>query len=570
MDFLREKHECDVIVAGSGAGGLSAAVTAAKLGLDVIVIEKESVFGGTTARSGGVLWIPGNAHSARLGIHDDVEQARNYVRTLAGDSYDAALVDAFLRAGPPMVDFFERETAVQFVAQPAFPDYRADVPGATTGRSIVAAPFDALQLGDRVRELRPPLREITFVGMMFNASAEVRHFFQATRSAKSAAYVVRRLFRHAIELARHGRATRLTNGNALAARLARSCFDLNVPIVVSAALRRIVLEDGAVTGAIVQCGEGTVQLRARAGVVLACGGFPHEAARQQRLFPHVRRGGVHLSPGCPGNTGDSLRAGAEIGAALTESVANAAAWIPMSRVPHKDGPGAFPHLIDRYKPGVIAVSPNGRRFVNEADSYHEFGKAMLAQSGGGTETFAWLLCDHRALRRYGLGYVKPFPIPYGTYLANGYLIRGRTVGELAHAIGVDPRTLEATFDRFNRDAVNGTDTEFGKGSTPYNRFLGDPEHRPNPCVAPLVTPPFYAVRLVIGDLGTFAGLRCDAEARVLDHAGAAIPGLYAAGNDMASVMGGAYPGGGITLGPAMTFGYIAAHSLARRAGRQTC
>jgi succinate dehydrogenase/fumarate reductase flavoprotein subunit len=567
MDVLGEKHECDVVVAGSGAGGLAAAVTAAKLGLDVVVVEKEPLFGGTTARSGGVLWIPGNSHSARLGIHDDIEGARSYVRTLAGDSYDAALVDAFLRAGPQMIDFFERETAVQFVAQPAFPDYRAEVPGAATGRSIVAAPFDALQLGKRMRELRPPLREITFVGMMFNASQEVRHFLQATRSAKSAAYVVRRLFRHAIELARHGRAIRLTNGNALAARLARSCLDLNVPIAVSTALRRLVVEGGAVTGAIVESAGRTVQLRARVGVVLACGGFPHELARQERLFPHVLRGGVHLSPGCPGNTGDSLRAGAEIGAALVESLPNAAAWIPMSRVPHKDGSGPFPHLIDRYKPGVIAVSPGGHRFVNEADSYHEFGKAMLAQSAGGTETFAWLLCDHRALRRYGLGYVKPFPIPYARHLASGYLVRGGTPAELARAIGVEPRTLEATFERFNRDAVRGTDTEFGKGNTPYNRFLGDPEHRPNPCVAPLATPPYYAIRLVMGDLGTFAGLRCDGQARVLDQAGAAIPGLYAAGNDMASVMGGAYPGGGITLGPAMTFGYIAAHSLARRAAR---
>jgi succinate dehydrogenase/fumarate reductase flavoprotein subunit len=570
MDVLRGKREFDVIVAGSGAGGLSAAVTAAKLGLDVVVVEKEPMFGGTTARSGGVLWIPGNPHSASLGIHDDIEGARAYVRALAGTAYDAARVDAFLRAGPKMVEFFERETAVAFAAQPEFPDYRADVAGAATGRSIVASPFDGRELGKLVRELRPPLREITFLGMMFNASQEVRHFFRATRSLTSAAHVVRRLMRHAFELARHGRAMRLTNGNALAARLARSCIDLHIPICVSTPLRSIAIEDGTVTGAVVDAGAQTVQLRARVGVVLACGGFPHDVERQRRLFPHVHRGGAHFSPGSPGNTGDALRAAMNIGGALAESLSSPAAWIPVSRVEHSDGTiGAFPHLIDRYKPGVIAIAPDGRRFVNEADSYHEFGKAMLALSAGASETCAWLLCDHRALRRYGLGYVKPFPVPYGSLIRRGYLVRGRTIGDLARAIGVDPRQLEATIGRFNFDAASGADCEFGKGSTPYNRFLGDPEHRPNPCVAPLETAPFYAIRLVMGDLGTFAGLSCDAEARVLDRAGVPIPGLYAAGNDMASIMGGAYPGGGITLGPAMTFGFIAAQSLARRAAQST-
>jgi succinate dehydrogenase/fumarate reductase flavoprotein subunit len=567
MEILRGKRVFDVIVAGSGAGGLAAAVTAAKLGLDVVVVEKEPMFGGTTARSGGVLWIPGNPHSARLGIHDDIEGARAYVRALAGNAYDAARVDAFLRAGPQMVEFFERDTAVEFVAQPEFPDYRADVAGAATGRSIVAAPFDGRELGEHVRDLRPPLREITFVGMMFNASQEVRHFFRATRSPTSAAYVVRRLMRHAFELARHGRAMRLTNGNALAARLARSCIDLQIPICVSTPLRSLVIEDGTATGAIVGA-DVQVQLRARVGVVLACGGFPHELERQRRLFPHVHRGGTHFSPGSPGNTGDALRAATDVGAALAETLSSPAAWIPMSRIRHSDGTiGAFPHLIDRYKPGVIAVASHGRRFVNEADSYHEFGKAMLALSDGASEACAWLLCDHRALRRYGLGYVKPFPVPYGSLIRRGYLVRGRTMGDLARAIGVDPSQLEATIRRFNRDADRGADPEFGKGSSPYNRFLGDPEHRPNPCVAPLDTAPFYAIRLVMGDLGTFAGLTCDAEARVLDDAGVPIPGLYDAGNDMASIMGGAYPGGGITLGPAMTFGFLAAQSLARRAAQ---
>jgi succinate dehydrogenase/fumarate reductase flavoprotein subunit len=565
MDALDNKLEWDVVVVGSGAGGLSAAVAAAKLGLDVLVIEKEPLLGGTTARSGGVLWIPGNPHAARLGLHDDIENARRYIRALAGDAYDADRVDTFLHYGPRMLEFFERETAVRFLAQPDFPDYRADVDGATSGRSIVAAPFDGRELGRHVRDLRPPLREITFVGMMFNASQEVRHFFRATRSFKSAVYVAGRLFKHAVELGRYGRAMRLTNGNALAARLARSCLDLKVPIALETPLLKLVIEDGVVTGAIIGGAGAARRVKARVGIVLACGGFPHETLRQRQLFPHLRRGGAHLSPGSPGNTGDALRAAAEIGAALREDLSSPAAWIPVSRVPRRNDAGVFPHLIDRYKPGVIAVAPDGRRFVNEADSYHEVGKAMLSVAASSSDTHAWLLCDHRALRRYGLGYVKPFPIPVTAHLRSGYLLRGRTLADLARLIAVDPATLTNTIERFNRDALTGVDTEFGKGGTPYNRYLGDPEHRPNPCLAPLDTPPFYAIRMVMGDLGTFAGLRCDSQARVLDREGRAIPGLYAAGNDMASIMGGAYPGGGITLGPAMTFGFIAAQNLARRA-----
>jgi succinate dehydrogenase/fumarate reductase flavoprotein subunit len=563
MEDLTRVH-WDVIVAGSGAGGLSAAVAAARFGLKVLVLEKEPLFGGTTARSGGVLWIPGNPVSARTGIQDDIEGARRYIQALAGEGYDDERVAAFLREGPRMVEFFERETAVQFVAQPQFPDYRADVAGAATGRSIVAAPLDGRVLGQRINGLRPPLREITFVGMMFNASQEVRHFFQVTRSLKSAAYVAKRLCVHAFEVARYGRAMRLTNGNALAARLGKSAFDLGVTLALSTPLRRLLLEDGAVRGVEIETTAGKGIVRARLGVVLASGGFPHDHARQQRLFPHVKRGGTHLSPGCPGNTGDTLRAASEIGAQLDEKLSSAAAWIPVSRVSRRNGTGVFPHLIDRYKPGVIAVDPSGHRFVNEADSYHEVGKAMIAATAHLREAYAWLICDHRALRRYGLGYVKPFPIPIGAHLRSGYLLRGRTLGDLARAIAVDAATLEATVAKFNRDAEHGRDPEFGRGNSPYNRYLADPEHTPNPCVAPLVAPPFYAIRMLLGDLGTFAGIRGDAHARVLDSTGAVIPGLYAAGNDLSSIMGGAYPGGGITLGPAMTFGFIAAQHLAQQ------
>lgn len=557
--------DADVIVVGSGAGGLSAAVTAARLGLSVLVLEKSDLVGGTTARSGGVLWLPGNPVAARAGVTDDVAAARTYMQAMAGNCFDAERVDAFLATGPEMVEFFERETRVAFVAQPGFPDYNADRPGASAGgRSIVAAPMDGRELGRDIRRLRPPLREITFVGMMFNASQEVQHFFRATRSLTSAVYVARRLAVHGWEMLRHGRAMRLTNGNALAARLFASAIDLGVTVRTGTGLSELVERDGRIAGVLTDGGE---TLLARHAVVLAAGGFSRGLARQRRLFPHVAAGGAHLSPAPDTNCGDSLAAAELAGARVADNLPNAAAWIPVSAVPRRHAPpGVFPHLIDRYKPGIIAVDPQGRRFVNEANSYHDFGQAMLERCRHQGGVHAWLIADHRALRRYGLGIVKPFPIPFGSWIRSGYLKRGRTVRDLAKAIGCDPSVLNLTLAEFNGAAETGEDPQFGKGTTPYNRYLGDPEHRPNPCVAPLDDPPYYAVRLEMGDLGTFAGLATDARARVLDRSGQPVPGLYAAGNDAASVMGGAYPGGGITLGPAMTFGYIAACAIARDAG----
>jgi succinate dehydrogenase/fumarate reductase flavoprotein subunit len=325
------------------------------------------------------------------------------------------------------------------------------------------------------------------------------------------------------------------------------------------------VEDGAVRGALVEREGRPVHVRARRGVVLAAGGFPQDAAQRRALFRHAPTGAEHWSPAPPGNTGDGLRPGEAVGAALEDRFLNAAAWVPVSLVPWPDGStGTFPHFVDRAKPGVIAVTAAGTRFVNEADSYHDFIQAMVAATDG-RERAAWLLCDHATLRRYGLGFAKPFPLPLTPYLRSGYLKRGRTLPALAAATGIDAAALERTVAGFNGPARRGEDPAFGRGSTAYNRSLGDPLVAPNPCVAPLEKPPFYAVKVVPGDLGTFAGLRGDAHARVLDGAGRPIPGLYAAGNDLASVMGGNYPGGGITLGPAMAFGWIAAHHLAGRA-----
>lgn len=564
-----KKETVDVLVIGSGAGGLSTAVAAAHRGLKVIVAEKESVFGGTTARSGGWMWIPNNAPAKRAGIDDSVEKARTYMRHETGDHYDSARVEAFLEAGPKAVEFFENNTALQFDLGPTFADYHPTAPGGIdAGRSIVAKPFDGRKLGREIKRLRPPLWEITVLGMMIGSGKELLHFFNVTRSPISLFFVTGLVAKFARDMLFHGRAMRLMNGNALVARLAKSAFDKNVPIWTSSPVQKLLRDDsGTVTGAIVHRPDGPVEVRTTKGVVLAAGGFPQDAVRRKELMPHAPTGHEHVSPAPPGNTGDGLRLGESAGGAVDTTLPHSAAWVPISRPPKGDGTlGTFPHFVDRSKPGVIAITRSGKRFVNEAQSYHDFCQAMVkrCQEEGGPEAeiAAWFVADHRAFRRYGLGYAKPSPVPYKNLIKQGYLVCGRTPVELARQIGADPEEFERTIRRFNESAMRGEDPEFAKGSTAYNRSLGDPDHKPNPCVAPLNKGPFYAVRVYVGDLGTFAGLKTDEYARVLTDDGQPIGGLYSAGNDAASIMGGNYPGGGITLGPAITFGYIAARHMA--------
>lgn len=561
----RPALECDVLVVGSGAGGLSTAITAKKNGLDVVAIEKEEYFGGTTAFSGGVLWIPGNRHAKANGVQDSREAARTYLQNETGAFFDAEAVDAFLEHGPEMVEFFERETTVKFVPT-LYPDYHPDVGGGVDiGRSILAAPYDIRQLGDDMARLRPPLKTITFIGMMFNSSnADLKHFFNATRSLTSFVYVAKRLATHMKELALYRRGINVTSGNALAARLARSALDLNIPIHTGTAARELLLENGRVVGARVQGPQGELRIAARRGVVLACGGFSHDLERIRQAYPHLRRGGEHLSPVPAGNTGDGARMAEAAGGRVEIRYPQPAAWMPVSRVPLGKGRyGVFPHLLDRYKPGIIGVLRDGRRFTNESNSYHDVGAALIRACEGQRETAMWLICDRTAIAKYGLGYAKPAPMPLAPLLRSGYLQKAGTLTELAAKTGIDPHGLAETVRAHNAGARYGEDPEFGRGSTSFNRYLADPEHKPNPCVAPIERGPFYALKVIMGDLGTFDGIRTSVAGEVLDGQGAAIPGLYAVGNDRASVMGGNYPGAGITLGPIMTFGYITGRHLAQ-------
>jgi succinate dehydrogenase/fumarate reductase flavoprotein subunit len=558
-----ETYECDALVVGSGCAGMSAAVTAGHRGLSVLVVEKEQHFGGTTARSGGWLWIPGTRLARDWGIVESEDQARTYLRHEAGNAFDGARVDAFLTTGPEAVDFFTTKTAVRFDMPLTVPDYHAEAPGgAQGGRSMVTRPFDGHELGAHLKNLGNPLPELTVFGMMLGSGKEIIHFMRATKSLASALYVAKRLSKHAIDVLRHGRGMNLTNGNALAGRLAKSAFDLKIPLWLSSPVRELIVEDGAVRGAIVERDGRRVRVNARRGVVLACGGFPHDVARRKAMFPHAPTGNEHYSPGPTGNTGDGLRLAESAGGGVQDSLPNAAAWVPVSITTRKDGSnGVMPHFIDRAKPGVIAVTRNGARFANEGNSYHDFVQEMMRTAKPGEEIAAYLLCDHRALRKYGLGCVPPFPMPLGHHLRTGYLKRGATLAELAAQTGIDAKGLEATVAEFNRTAAHGQDPACGKGSRAYNRFQGDALHAPNPCIAPIKDGPFYAIKMVIGDLGTYAGIKTDANARALDADGQPIEGLYAAGNDMASIMGGNYPGAGITLGPALTFGYIAGRHI---------
>jgi len=569
----QEVMNVDVLVIGTGASGMATAVTAASQGLKVLVVEKEARFGGTTARSGGWLWIPGTRLATEQGITEPPGAAKDYLRHEATTHFDEKRIDAFLENGPKAIDFFTKNTCVQFDMPAVFPDYHAEATGGQPGgRSMVTRPFDGHQLGKRIKQLAPPLPELTVFGMMLGSGPEIKHFMRAFKSPTSFVYVTKRLTKHFIDVVRNGRGMTLTNGNALAGRLAKAGMDLDIPVWLSSPVKKLVVEYDGVSGALVQHEGRSVRVNAARGVVLACGGFPFDVERRKQLFPHAPTGKEHFSPSPETNTGDGLRLAEAVGGRVDGTIPHAAAWVPTSVTTRKDGSkGVMPHFIDRAKPGVIAVTAKGKRFANEGNSYHDFVQAMVKACADEPEVSAWLVCDHKALRNYGLGCVAPSPLPIGRHLRSGYLKRGASVGELAKAIGVPPAVLETTVRDFNQAAAKGEDPDFGKGSKAYNRYQGDALVQPNPCLAPLEAGPFYAIKLVVGDIGTFAGLVTDEHTRVLNAAGQPIKGLFAVGNDAASVMGGNYPGAGITLGPALTFGYVAGMALAhppREAGAE--
>ena len=552
-------EQCDVLVVGSGASGMSAALTAQFHGMKVIVAEKAEKFGGTSARSGGWLWVPCTFKAKEWGIKDTPEAVKTYLKYEGGDAYNEERVDAFLSNGDAAIRFLEKNTEVKFDMPLALPDYHAEHPGGRIGgRTMGSIPFDGRLLGDNLKMVSPPLPELTVFGMMVGTGQDIKHFMRTFKSLASFKYTTLRFFKYFLEHLKYGRGMTLTNGNALIGRMLKSAYDLGVTMWASSPVEELLYENKRVVGAIVNKNGEKVKVIAKKGVIMAAGGFPHDVARRKKLFVHAPTGNEHWSPTPTTNTGDSFRMVEAVGVKQDTHLPNAAAWAPVSLIKRPDGTtGVMPHFIDRGKPGTIAVNKHGVRFTNEGHSYHDFVQGMINAHQPGEEIFSWLICDHTTLRNYGLGCVPPAPLGISKYLKNGYLKKGRSIAQLANAIGVSTQALEQTVKKFN-SYTDGRDLEFGKGSTAYNRLQGDAFHTgPNPCVKPIEDGPYYAVKVQIGDLGTYAGIPVDRYCRALDEKGEAVKGLFAVGNDSTSIMGGNYPGGGSTLGPGVVFGYAA-------------
>lgn len=564
MDQIAWDKEVDALVVGSGAGGMAAALTAHEEGLDVLLVEKTDRIGGSTAISGGAVWIPLNAQTEAAGHPDSMDSVWTYLDQTVGAAAPEHMKRAYLEAGPRMMDYLVSRGLLQLAARTASPDYYPDRPGAAMGgRSLDPVEFDGRKLGSRMRLLRDPLKEFTVLGGMMVNITDVRHLLGATRSFAAWRHSMKLVLRYASDRARgYHRGTRLLLGNALAAQLFHGLLTRNIDFwLQTPALSLHRDAAGRVLGAALSRDGKTVNVRARCGVVMATGGFPWDPERRARTYPQPT-GGWSMSP--RGNTGDGIRLSERAGAAFGSGHASPAFWAPVSVLETGTGtPLNYPHLVwDRAKPGLIAVNGAGNRFVNESTSYHEFVQAMYRSNETVPSIPAFLVCDQRFIDTWGLGLALPGGRPRQHLIDQGYLLQASTLAALAGRLGVPADALQATVQRYNRHAAQGTDPDFGKGSTAYNRYLGDPQHQPNPCLAPLGDGPYYAVKVYPGDIGTACGIAANAHAQALDAAGAPIPGLYVAGNDMQSVMGGAYPAPGITLGPALTFGWVAGQHLA--------
>ena len=545
-----EPAEFDIVVAGSGAAGMTAALTAAGLGLSVVVIEKAGSFGGSAARSGGGIWAPGNAVLRAAGVTDTPGQARAYLAHVTGAEVPEPSRAAFLEHGPAMLDLVLARTPLRLAWVPGYADYYPEAPGGLAGgRSLEPVPFDSRKLGAELEHLARPYlpAPVAITQAEYRwLSLGPRHPRAVTAGARVAARAARARLR--------GRRI-LTLGQALAAGLRAGLMASGVPVWLDTPLTGLEVRDGRVTGVHATRDGQPVLVRARRGVLIATGGFERNEEMRRRY--QREPAGAQWTTGAPGNTGDGIRAGQDLGAAV--ALMDDAWWGPS--IPLRGGP--YFCLAERSLPGCLLVNGAGQRFVNESAPYVDAVHAMYdGNTPDNPHIPAWLVFDQRYRDRYVFAGLPPHrALPRRWYEA-GALVRAGDLAGLARAAGVDADGLVKTVTRFNEFAAAGRDEEFGRGDSAYDRYYGDPRVRPNPNLAPLTRPPFYAARLVPGDLGTKGGLRTDERARVLREDGTVIPGLYAAGNASASVMGHSYAGAGATIGPAMTFGYIAARAMA--------
>jgi succinate dehydrogenase/fumarate reductase flavoprotein subunit len=561
LDNRRWDLETDLLVIGSGAAGMTAALVGALEGLKTILCEKSDMVGGTTATSAGTVWIPGSRQSRAAGVPDSVEQARTYLAAILGEDADDERLDAYLATGPSVLDYLEQRTSVAFIPPPVHPDYHA-LPGAALGgRALGAVPFDGRKLGKEFARVRPPRREFLVLGGMMVGKNDIPALLYPFRSWENFTNAARLLVRQARDRINHRRGTRLIMGNALVARLLYSLNQLAVEIRYHSRLSELIADGGRIVGAVFKTADGDIAIRANRGIVLATGGIGWSNGLRGRLFPKAARR-YSLSP--ESNTGDGILAGERAHGAIDEDIRSPALWMPSSVMQQPDGHvSLFPHImLDRAKPGLIAVNSSGRRFVNEANSYHDFVAAMLASQATDPDIPSYLVCDRSFIRDYGLGLIHPGTSDLTRFIRSGYLVSGDTLAELAKQIGVDGDALTETIERHNRFAETGIDEDFGRGTSELNRFNGDPVNKPNPCMRGIGPGPYFAVAVWPSDLASSAGLRTDRNGHVLTSARLPIPGLYAVGNDASSIFRGTYPGPGTMIGPAMVFAWRAAMDIA--------
>lgn len=562
---LGEGEAFDVVVVGAGGAGLAAALFAAIAGLKVILVERTDQVGGTTAYSAGSAWIPNTSHSVRVGADDSIEKAAIYLNHSVGKQSSEAMRLAFLTHGPVAISLLEAQSHVKFRARTLHPDYNSDLPGATLkGRVLEALPFDGRALKHLLPFIRRPIPEFTILGGMMVNQEDVLHLLNPLGSFRSFAHSIRILLRHAFDYLQYRRGTRLMMGNALVARLLLSLHERNVPILLSAQIDAIDSDTTGVVGVAISQDGVSRRISIRGGLIVATGGFNRHPVRRQEM---LRKPIAEYCPGAPGHTGQLHDLLTDIGAFYGTGAGDTAFWSPVSVRRRRDGTMAvFPHFIfDRGRPGTITVNRRGRRFVNEALSYHPFTQAMFTEHRGEASIPAFLITDQVGLRKYGLGMVRPGRFGRRPFLRDEYLIKANSLKMLAERLGINPENLAETIAKFNEFAEAGIDSDFGRGNTDYQRITaGDLSHSPNPCLGPIRKAPFYALRLYPGDMGAATGFVTNENSSLLRRDGREIGRIYACGNDMHSVMGGTYPGPGITIGPGIAFAYAAVRHISER------
>lgn len=567
LQGIADGESFDVVVVGAGGAGLSAALFAAIDGAKVLIVERTEYVGGTTAWSAGTTWVPGTAHGKRVNPHDTLDAAATYLDNAVGERTPASVRQAFLAHGAQAVAHVEANSEVKYRPYPKHPDYISDLGGSTlNGRALEPLPFDGRLLGELFSLLRPPIPEFTVLGGMMVDRTDINHLLAMTKSWPSLKHSVRIVLRHLADRLRYPRGTRLVMGNALVARLLYSLQQRgNVTLAMETEVSEFATGANGVEGLALRSGGETRRVHAKGGVVLASGGFNRHPGLRAQMLPGIP---AEWCPAAPGHTGQMHDLAQGLGAAYATGGMSPAFWAPVSLRKRADGSTAvFPHFVmDRAKPGMITVNQAGERFVNESTSYHLFGLTMQAANKTSPAIPAYLVCDAEALRKYGIGMVRPGGKGLAPFLADGYLTQGGTLEELASKLGMDAAKLRQSVEQINAYADTGVDPDFGRGTTAYQQNLGDPNWPgKNPNIGPLRQGPYYAVRLYPGDIGASTGFATDENARVLRGGDAAIGGLYAVGNDMNSIMGGTYPAPGITIGPGLVFAFMAARHAVRRA-----